>query len=153
MRKIKTGLPFILLLLAQSLVAQQTVTLKVVVDSIQKLKGNIHIAAYNSPEGYKASNAFQAKKIKVTHSKSTITFNLTSNTSYAVSLFQDINENDTLDTRGSMKIPTEPFGFSNNRRGTFGPPGFSKISFKLMSDTTIYINLISSQKDYFRRKN
>jgi len=153
MSKIKTVLPFILLLLTQPLAAQQTVTLKVVVDSIQTLKGNILVAVYNSREGYNTSNAFLAKKIKVTGSKGIVAFDLKANTSCAVALFQDINENDTLDTRGSMKIPTEPFGFSNNRRGAFGPPGFSKISLVVASDTTININLISTRKNYFKTDN
>ncbi len=151
MSKIKSALSFFLLLLVQALAAQQTVTLKVVTDSIQTLKGNILVAVYNNEEGYKSSKAFQSKKAKVTGSKITTTFRLPANTNYAIALFQDINKNNSLDTRGSMKIPTEPFGFSNNKKGTFGPPGFDKIMFTITTDTTIAIHLISSRKSYFQK--
>ena len=48
---------------------------------------------------------------------------------YAVSLFLDLNYNEQLDTRGLFKIPKEPFGFSQNPRLIFGPPGFNQCKF------------------------
>ena len=153
MSQIKRVLSFFLLLFAQSLMAQQTVTLKVVIDSIQSLKGNILVAVYNNKGEYKNSKAFQLKKTKVSGSMVTTTFKLPTNTNYAIALFQDINQNDTLDTKGSMKIPTEPFGFSNNKKGTFGPPGFDKIMFTMTADTTITVHLISSRKSYLQKEN
>jgi uncharacterized protein (DUF2141 family) len=38
------------------------------------------------------------------------------NDGYAISLFQDMNGNEKLDTRGllGLRIPDEPFGFTNN---------------------------------------
>ena len=41
---------------------------------------------------------------------------------YAIALFHDANGNGRLDTR--FGIPVEGFGFSNNPRLRFGPPGF-----------------------------
>jgi len=140
-----------MLLMIQPLVAQQAVTLTVVTDSIQTLKGNILVAVYNSKEGYKSSNAFRSKKVVVTGDKVATTFSLPANGEYAAALFQDINQNDTLDTRGSMKIPTEPFGFSNNKKGTFGPPGYDKIVFTMTADTTLAVHLVSSRKSYFQK--
>ncbi len=151
MRKIKTVFPVVLFLLMQSLAAQSTVTLKVVVDSIQIFRGSLLVAVYNNRDEYKVSQAYQKEKMPVTGNKGLITFILPAYDNYAVALFQDINENDSLDTRGSMGIPTEPFGFSNNRRGAFGPPGFSAISFRAASDTTIIIHLVSTRDSFFKR--
>ncbi|MGM9479819.1 DUF2141 domain-containing protein [Roseateles sp. NT4] len=43
----------------------------------------------------------------------------------AISLFQDANANGRLDMN-AMGIPVEPFGFSNNAAGNFGPPKFEQ---------------------------
>jgi uncharacterized protein (DUF2141 family) len=42
---------------------------------------------------------------------------------YAATAYQDINGDGKL-TTNLMKLPTEPYGFSNNARGAFGPPPF-----------------------------
>lgn len=44
---------------------------------------------------------------------------------YAVSAYHDENGNDAID-RGSMGIPTEPFGFGNDAAGAMGPPTFEQ---------------------------
>lgn len=43
----------------------------------------------------------------------------------ALSLFQDANSNGRLDMN-AMGIPVEPFGFSNDAVGQFGPPKFEQ---------------------------
>ncbi|HEY0957397.1 MAG TPA: DUF2141 domain-containing protein [Roseateles sp.] len=43
----------------------------------------------------------------------------------ALSLFQDANANGRVDMN-AMGIPTEPYGFSNNAVGNFGPPKFEQ---------------------------
>jgi uncharacterized protein (DUF2141 family) len=42
---------------------------------------------------------------------------------WAVLAYQDENSNDQLD-RNLIGIPKEPYGFSRDARGKFGPPGF-----------------------------
>ncbi len=49
---------------------------------------------------------------------------------YAVKVFHDENGNDQLDTR-MFGIPKELYGFSNNARGTFGPPDYDDARFLL----------------------
>ena len=39
-----------------------------------------------------------------------------------------MNGNQELD-RNLIGIPTEPFGFSRNARGSFGPPSFEQMEF------------------------
>ena len=43
----------------------------------------------------------------------------------AFSLFQDANANGRLDMN-AMGLPVEPYGFSNNAAGNFGPPTFEQ---------------------------
>lgn len=58
------------------------------------------------------------------------------NGTYAITLFHDLNENSDLDTN-ALGIPTEPFGFSNDPKLLFGPPSFSKASFKVNNSTKL----------------
>ncbi|MEQ8661254.1 MAG: DUF2141 domain-containing protein [Gammaproteobacteria bacterium] len=59
---------------------------------------------------------------------------------YAVRVFQDINGNGKLDTN-LVGRPTEPWGFSNDASGTFGPPGWTAARFRLEADAVNEINL------------
>lgn len=52
---------------------------------------------------------------------------------YAASIFHDVNGNGTLD-RNMLGIPKEPYGFSNNARGKFGPPQYSMSRFTMASE-------------------
>jgi len=49
---------------------------------------------------------------------------------YAISVFHDENNNGDLDNN-VLRIPTEDYGFSNDARGTFGPPDYEAASFQL----------------------
>jgi uncharacterized protein (DUF2141 family) len=60
---------------------------------------------------------------------------------YAISLYHDVNDNNTLDT-GLFGIPTEGYGFSNNVKGLMGAPSFEKSKFSLTEDRIMRINLV-----------
>lgn len=49
---------------------------------------------------------------------------------YAVSIHHDENGNGKFDTN-AIGIPLEPFGFSNDASGNFGPPTFEQAKFRL----------------------
>nr|NJM03369.1 DUF2141 domain-containing protein [Desulfobacula sp.] len=51
---------------------------------------------------------------------------------YAVKVFHDENGNGELDKR-VFGIPAEAYGFSNDARGTMGPPEYEKTAFQLDS--------------------
>lgn len=53
---------------------------------------------------------------------------------YAVQVYQDKNDNLKLD-RPLGGPPTERYGFSNNARGTFGPPEISEQLFHVQGST------------------
>jgi len=44
-------------------------------------------------------------------------------------------------TTNAVGMPKEPYGFSNDARGTFGPPKFKATAFQVTGDTTISIKL------------
>jgi uncharacterized protein (DUF2141 family) len=49
---------------------------------------------------------------------------------YAATAYHDLNGDQKL-TTNLMKLPTEPYGFSNNARGSFGPPSFKDAAITL----------------------
>jgi uncharacterized protein (DUF2141 family) len=56
---------------------------------------------------------------------------------YGAMVFQDLN----LDGKMNFNLvgmPTEPYGFSNNSRGLFGPPAWSKAAFRLGGQPTAH---------------
>ena len=60
---------------------------------------------------------------------------------YAVSLYQDVDSNRSLE-QGSLGIPSEPWGMSNDAIGLAEPASFDQASFTLHApETTIDIRL------------
>jgi uncharacterized protein (DUF2141 family) len=116
-------------------------TLTVQINNCNSDKGKIMIALYNSADTYmNTDKAVQKKIVSIQNNKSTIRFeNLPSGT-YAFVFFHDANSNQKLDTN-FMGIPKEGYGFSNDARGTFGAPSFSKSSFKLTANQTVTAKL------------
>lgn len=49
---------------------------------------------------------------------------------YAIKVFQDTDRNGRLSVN-ALGVPNEPYAFSNNARGRFGPPGWTKAAFAL----------------------
>lgn len=58
----------------------------------------------------------------------------------ALSLFQDANANGRLDMN-AMGMPTEPYGFSNNAAGNFGPPNFEQAVVTPLAGTPVKVRL------------
>lgn len=58
----------------------------------------------------------------------------------ALSLFQDANGNNRLDMN-TMGMPVEPFGFSNDAVGQFGPPKFEQAVVRPVAGQALQIRL------------
>ena len=59
---------------------------------------------------------------------------------YALRIMHDVNGNGELDTN-FVGIPSEPWAFSNNAKGNFGPPTWADVSFELKGDVVQTIEL------------
>lgn len=59
---------------------------------------------------------------------------------FALSVYQDINGDGILNTN-FFGIPSEPYGFSNNGVGKFGPPEFSEVKFNSSDQRRLSIDL------------
>jgi len=53
---------------------------------------------------------------------------------YAIAVFADLNGNGELDSN-FLRMPVEPYGFSNDARGRFGPPDFDEAMFVVEAES------------------
>jgi uncharacterized protein (DUF2141 family) len=102
---------------------------KVVVGQVKKDGGRVHVGLYAEPRGFPDSAKALRAEVVDTHADSAIAeFHDVPPGKYAIAVFQDSNGNGVLD-KGMMGRPKEPYGFSNNAAGKFGPPSFNAAAF------------------------
>jgi uncharacterized protein (DUF2141 family) len=106
---------------------------------IENVQGSVLVAVYNSEETF-MKKRLASKKVKVSDNEVTLTFEDVSSGDYAITTFHDENDNNKLDTN-FLGIPNEPYGFSNDARGSFGPPSFEKAKVKVDGNKKLVINL------------
>jgi uncharacterized protein (DUF2141 family) len=134
----KNSLFLTLMLLASTALGAQS-QLSVIIDGIDKVQGNIFVAAYDSANFLKTPVYGQIKTVDST--TVTVVFDSIPTGSYAISVFHDENGNNALD-RGTYGIPAEKTGFSNNIVARMGPPRFSDCMIKVEdAETSVYITL------------
>lgn len=122
-------------------ISQEKDTLSVTLDiSITKFnKGSILIALYESEESY-MNESYKSAEVLVKNNKAKFIFHSLKKGMYAFSFFHDLNNNKKLDTN-FLGIPKEPYGFSNNKKGRFGPPKFSEASLEINKNSYYKISI------------
>lgn len=118
--------------------------LKVMIKGIKNNKGLMRIALWQKEAGFpdEAEKAFQLAQAKIDSSGTAQTvFGQLKTGKYSVSIIHDENNNAELDSNW-LGIPTEGYGFSNNAKGTMGPPDFEDTLFDLTEDITIEIKVV-----------
>ena len=102
-------------------------------------KGDVRIGIFNEKGFLDNTKVITGKIVKVSSSTININFDLPDGT-YAVAVIHDIDKNGKLSTN-MFGYPTEPYAFSRNAKGNFGPPTFKDASIQLNSDKKISISL------------
>jgi len=133
-----------------SFIFGQNGTLKIVIPNIPTGKGNIKVALYNKSgsKGFlKDLNlSYRKKEVAIKNNTAVIIFKNIPYGTYAVSLFQDENNNGKID-RAPIGFPIEPYGISGNKN-TIGPPSFNDGKFVLKSSN---LSLKIILKTYLKR--
>ena len=113
--------------------AQNSCELVVKIKNIKQVKGSLLIAIYNHEDHFLSKEVMSdGKAIESGNIK--FSFKGLVEGSYAISIFQDENDNGKLDA-SFIGIPSEPYAFSNNAKGMFGPPSFEQCKFEVKSGT------------------
>lgn len=105
--------------------------LTVRVESLSVASGHVMIALYDDADAYQTGDerALRRERLPVDDSLEVVwDVEGLAPGDYGVALFHDIDDDEVLDTN-FVGMPKEPYGFSNNARGTFGPPSYDKIIF------------------------
>ena len=132
----------VFLFLGKGLISAQesnTVTLTIEIEVTKYNKGSILLALYNSEESY-MKTPYKAAKAEVVNNKAVISFENIEKGSYTFSMFHDVNDNKKMD-KNFMGIPKEPYGFSNNQKGRFGPPDYEKVVFDVNENQTLQVSI------------
>ncbi len=124
---------FVIVLLSASVrtYSQGNITLQVAINDLRNNTGSILIRVADEN-----NKTVSEQKAAISDGKTLAVFEGLSSGSYAVSYIHDENSNSELDT-GTMGIPSEGYGFSNDARGFMGPPDFEDQVFELKADTVL----------------
>lgn len=117
---------FILLCVTTAVAADLTV----VVTNIHSTQGKIRVALYNSAQGFPDQSCLWCQVLPAREGRVKVVFVDLPPSDYAISVYHDINNNAKLDTNFAS-VPIEPYGFSRETRGIFGPPSFANASFTI----------------------
>lgn len=106
-------------------------------EGIKESKGNIKIALCNSADNYTDhQNPFIGKDISAKKDYVIAEFSDLPFGTYAIKAFHDADSDNDL-TTNFLGIPVEDYGFSNNARGTFGPPSWEKAKFRFDNENQV----------------
>ena len=113
--------------------------LEVTIKNIKELKGTIRVTLFNNENDF-LKQSFERKVVKASANETSVVFDKLMPGEYAVSVIHDLNENNELD-KGFMGIPQEPYGFSNDARGKFGPPSYAESKLVVKGDVKTIIKI------------
>jgi uncharacterized protein (DUF2141 family) len=93
--------------------------------------GTVRVALFDGPAGFPdRKNAARTLSRQINDAKNDLVIDNVRAGTYAVAVFQDLNEDGVLN-KNVFGAPIEPYGFSNNAQGRFGPPSFQDASFRV----------------------
>lgn len=127
---------------AKSTEQKTSITLKIQVQGLVANKGQVIASLFTSEQNY-LETPVHKQTVKVGNENSLeVTYSSLALGIYSVGIVYDQNNDGKLDTN-FIGIPKEPVGFSNNAKGSFGPPSFKQTSIMLEHDKRITIELIT----------
>ena len=126
----RTAVAMMLMAFAQGALAAD---LAVTIGNIQDGSGQVLVGLFNSEAAF-PKQGYQGRSVPALQrdadSSIRVSFAGLPAGTYAVSAVHDKDMNGKL-TTNLLGMPTEPYGFSGRGSGTFGPPAFQDVSFRL----------------------
>jgi uncharacterized protein (DUF2141 family) len=116
----------------------------VLVNNVQQDSGQIMVGLFNSAEGFPKTinqGTMAPAKERSASGQVRLVFKDLAPGQYAATAFHDLDGNGKI-TTNFMGLPIEPYGFSNNARGSFGPPAFKDAAITVgEQDLTIEVTM------------
>lgn len=125
------------LLAGAAAMAADDVNLRVVATNVKTDQGKLYVWVYDKKDDWLSDRYRTEKSVTVAGNRQgdrvTVELLLPAG-EYALSIFQDVNDNGKLE-RNFIGIPKEPAGLSNNLRPRFGPPKYKDATFPVVVGT------------------
>ena len=112
--------------------ASSAATLTVAVDNVKTSAGQVRIAVYTEANWLNKEDWTRRALVPAEGTGVTATFDLPPGT-YAVAVLHDVNDNGKMDYR-LLRLPKEPYGFSNGAKPKLAPPTFEDAAFRLADE-------------------
>ncbi|MDG1826014.1 MAG: DUF2141 domain-containing protein [Henriciella sp.] len=102
------------------------------VEGIEKAQGTITLGLFDEAT-YNGDGAVKGANLKVEGDAVTVTFDGLEPGEYAVRLYHDVNDDGEMNTN-PFGMPTEPYAFSNDAKGRFGPAKWEAAKFTVAAE-------------------
>jgi uncharacterized protein (DUF2141 family) len=103
--------------------------LSVIISGLKNNNGDVRLALLNSQEAYQGKKPAIAGLVSGIENKiATFKIEKLVYGEYAIKVFHDEDQDGELG-KNFLGMPTESYGFSNNARGSFGPPDYDEAKF------------------------
>ena len=126
----------IMVMCASALAKAQQVKLNINITKIEAGKGTVVLNIYDKKEDF-LKTVFLSKTLKADQSELTFVVDLPKKGSYAVTVFQDLDNNKKL-KQDWFGIPQEPVGYGNNFKPS-AKPKFKECAINVESDNVTQI--------------
>lgn len=110
--------------------------LTVNIEGIEKAQGTIMMGLFDA-ETYSGNGAVDGASLKVEGDRVSAVFEGLTPGEYAIKLYHDVNDDGEMNTN-PFGMPTEPFAFSNDAKGRFGPAKWDAAKFVVEADGTTH---------------
>lgn len=128
--------PLFVTVAGTSFADDRTTTLSIDISGIKKDRGTIRVAVFDTKEAWLKKPVYTAvmpvNGNDLRFSQEAVPYGV-----YAVAVYHDVDSNGELNTN-FIGLPKEPYGFSNNARGSFGPAKWKKASFTVDQANTSF---------------
>ncbi len=143
--KMRKSIFFLIILLFSYMASQLaysehlTGNLKVVVSGLKVNRGLVSVGLYNDRKSFLSRGTmepFLKAKATVEDYRAEYIFKDIPYGEYTIKFYHDENNNGRIDF-DFLHIPIEPYGFSNNAKGFFGLPKYSKAKFEMKIEEAV----------------
>ena len=125
------------LLVSASGKAEQASGLIIDISGLSPTSGSVMIGVYDSADAWDDGQAVGGARAEVDGGQVRAVVSDLPPGRYGIKLYHDVNGNGELDTN-LMGMPTEPYAFSNNALGRFGPPSWDAAVFELSAESLVH---------------
>ena len=116
-------------------------TLTIVIEDIRQANGTVQVQVLASQSQFDGEGVAMQFMQEAVEGSMTFTADSLAPGEYAVRVMHDVNGNDELDAN-FVGMPTEPYAFSNNAKGMFGPAKWEDARFVVEGSVTQVISLV-----------